>query len=173
MRLRLLFRSTVPATLLCLALAACSPQFNWREVHGDGAPFTVLLPAKPSTYAQPVDLDGLRVTMSMTAAEVDGLMFAVGSAELPDASQVPHALGAMKTAMMRNIGAGQAREKPVAGMPAVDIDADGNRGGRPLRLVGRFAASGQRVYQAVVIGPAARMTPEVVDTFLASFKPGA
>jgi hypothetical protein len=161
------------ALLLSALLCACSPQFNWREVHGDGAPFTVLLPSKPASYAQEVDLDGLRVTMSMTAAEVDGLMFAVGSAELPDAAQVPHALGAMKTAMTRNVGAEKASEKPVAGMQAVDIEATGARAGRPLRLVGRFAASGRRVYQAVVIGPASALAPEIVDTFLSSFKPGA
>ena len=168
-----LSRAALCALLLSASLCACSPQFNWREVHGEAAPFSVLLPSRPSTHAQQVDLDGVRVTMSMTAAEVDGLMFAVGSAELPDAAQVPHALAAMKTAMTRNIGAADVAEKPVPGMAATDIDAAGSRAGRPLRLVGRFTSSGRRVYQAVVIGPAPAVTPEIVDTFLSSFKPGA
>jgi hypothetical protein len=159
--------------LAALSLSACSPEYNWREIHGEQAPFTVLLPAKPSRHAQQVDLDGLRLTMSMTAAEVNGLMFAVGSAELPDPAQTGHALNAMKTAMLRNIGADAASEKPVAGMAAVDVDANGKRGGRQLRLVGRFAARGQRVYQAVIIGPPSEITPEIIETFLSSFKPGA
>jgi hypothetical protein len=78
----------------------------------------------------------------------------------------------MKTAMTRNIGADSVREKPVAGMSATDIEANGSRDGRPLRMAGRFASSGKSVYQAVVIGPASTMTPEIVETFLSSFKPG-
>jgi hypothetical protein len=157
-----------------LTLCACSPDHNWREVHGQQAPFTVLLPAKPATHAQPVNLDGIRVTMNMTAAEVNGVMFAVGSAELPDPAQVQPALKAMKTAMVRNIGGSTSRETPVAGMPAAsDIEADGSRGGRPLRMVARFTFSGKTVYQAVIVGPAQEMSPETVDTFLRSFKPGA
>jgi hypothetical protein len=60
--------------------------------------------------------------MTMTAAEIDGVVFAVGSAQLADAAQAPAAIEAMQTAMVNNIGAtvtaarhGQRRAKS---MPA-------------------------------------------------------
>ena len=42
--------------------------------------------------------------MTMAAADIDGTMFAVGSAQFTDAGQAQQALQAMKTAMVRNIG---------------------------------------------------------------------
>ena len=52
-----------------IAGTGCSPNFNWREVQGTEPSYTVLLPAKPSSHSRVVDLDGLKVTMTMTAAE--------------------------------------------------------------------------------------------------------
>ncbi|MEO8598312.1 MAG: hypothetical protein ABI656_00610, partial [bacterium] len=98
------------AVVLCL-LSACSPRLNWRQVDGVDAPFVVLMPAKPSTLSRPIDLDGLPVTMSMTAAEVDGVTFAVGVIALPDAASAPRALQAMKLALVRNINGSIESEK--------------------------------------------------------------
>ena len=100
-------------TLLLASLAwlqACNPTYNWRETRGPDAPYVVLMPAKPSSHSRPIDLNGIKVTMTMTAAEVDGVTFAVGTAELPDAAQAATALAAMKTAMVRNL-AGTVRQE--------------------------------------------------------------
>ncbi|MEO0318160.1 MAG: hypothetical protein RL404_1837 [Pseudomonadota bacterium] len=159
--------------LLVLALAACSPSLNWREVRGNDAPYVVLLPAKPTSFARPVDLGGIKVEMNMTAAEVDDVNFAVASAKIDDASQRQAALATMQAAMLRNIGSDQHREKAVmlkGGVAATEVVASGKAGTTALVLHARFAMHGNRVYQAIALGPAARLSDETADTFLSSFE---
>ncbi|RJG04816.1 hypothetical protein D3870_01175 [Noviherbaspirillum cavernae] len=155
-----------------LALSACSPTLNWRQVQGSNAPYSVLMPAKPASFSRPVNLDGLQVTMTMTAAEVDDVSYAVGSAELADASQAPHALNAMKTAMVNNIK-GTIRKEKVGGVAtapnAIDIEA-ASADNPPTVLFARFTTKGKWVYQAIILGPEKSVTPEAVDTFFSSFK---
>ncbi|MES2932637.1 MAG: hypothetical protein V4805_04020 [Pseudomonadota bacterium] len=164
-------------TLVGLALVACSPKYDWREVHGTGIPFVAMFPAKPSVFSRPVNLDGLTVTMAMTAAEIDGTTFAVGTVELADASQVPAALTAMKTAMVNNIDGKLNSEKTAVGTgrnggKSINIDASGRRGnGQAMRLLARFVAQGKRIYQVVVLGPEASISHEAGDTFFSAFRP--
>jgi len=162
-RLRLL----VPVLLAATLLAACNPTYNWREhANGDGA-YKVLFPAKPATFTRPVDLDGLRVQMTMTAAEVKGVTFAVGSAVAPDAARAQAALPAMRLALVRNIGADENAVHDEARVDALGVGA--NR--QPVRLQGRFEARGARLYQVIVLGPPDAAPPEQVDQFLSSFTP--
>jgi hypothetical protein len=159
--------------LLLAALAGCSPDYNWRQVENADAAFAALFPAKPSSHTREINLDGIRTNMSMTAAEVHGVLFAVGSTELSSPALVQPALGAMKTAMVRNIGGTIASDRNVPGpTPSTEIVANGSRNGRPVQLTARFAARNQRVYQAVVIGAPQDVPAEAIDTFLSSFKPG-
>lgn len=160
------------STLLVLALVACSPSLNWREVRGSDAPYVVLLPAKPTSFTRPVDLGGIKVDMHMTAAEVDDVNFAVATARIADAAQRQAALSAMQAAMLRNIGSAQHSEKSVTlkgGVPATEVVANGKAGNTALVLHARFAAHGERVYQAIALGPAAKLSDETADTFLSSF----
>ena len=167
------FISLAARLLLLAALAACSPDYNWRQVQNADAAFSALFPARPSSHAKEINLDGIRTNMSMTAAEVHGALFAVGSAELSSAALVQPALDAMKTAMVRNIGGTIVSDKTIPGdTPYNEVIANGSRNGQPVRLTARFAASNQRVYQAVVIGAAKDVPAEAIDTFLSSFKPG-
>lgn len=156
------------ALLAAVALAACSPKFNWRDYRSADAPFAVMFPDKPDTHTREVDLNGLKVKMTMTAVQVDGAMFAVGTGEAPDAAQAQAALDAMKTALVKNIGATVTKETRTAG---IDIEATGVQGGKPMQLVGRFVAHGRRFYQVIVMGPKSDMSAEQTDMFLSSFKP--
>ncbi|UIN21603.1 hypothetical protein [Herbaspirillum frisingense] len=166
----------VSLSLACICLAACSPRYNWREASDNGAHFVVLLPAKPASVTRPVDLDGPKVEMSMTAAEVDGLTFAAGTAELPDAASASRALDAMRTALLNNIGgqvqSGAAWPGKTEGFArTVDLDARGVSRGRPLRLVARLVARERRVYQILIVGDEKAFTEENIETFFSSFKP--
>lgn len=150
-----------------LLLAACSPKFNWREVRGKDASYSVLLPAKPATFARQIDFDGIQVTMSMTAAKVDDAVFALGSA----------ALTAMKTALVKNINCSVKSEKAsaaasVKGLSAsVDIEAVGsNREGKPEILYGHFVSQDNHIYQVIVMGPEKAVSRDNADTFIASFQ---
>ncbi|HYC41503.1 MAG TPA: hypothetical protein VEB70_00795 [Noviherbaspirillum sp.] len=171
-----MFTSTVSflgktACIACIALlAACSPKFDWREVRGSAAPFVVLLPAKPASHTRTINLDGIEVSMTMTAADVDGVMFAVGTAELPDEARAQQALAAMKTALVRNIG-GSVRKETVSAPGALPRTINIEAAGAESRvLFGRFVANGRHIYQVIAVGKENALPPEAVDTFLTSFK---
>jgi len=153
-------------------MTGCSPKFDWREVRGSDAPYVVALPGKPATHARTVDLDGVQVMMSMTAAETDGVTFAVGTAELPDAAQAKNALVAMKTALVRNIGGTITNEKSESAL--ISVEASGppgaGSGGQPRLLLARFIAQDKRVYQLVVVGRENAVARDAADTFFTSFR---
>ncbi|TFW17904.1 hypothetical protein [Duganella callida] len=155
--------------LLTASLSACSPKYDWRDYRSPDAPYAILFPGKPATQTRAIHLGQLETKMTMAATEIDGVVFAVGSAQLADATQAPAALEAMKTAMISNIGATitSSRQLPNG---ALEIDASGSRNGHSMRLTGRFLSSGKRLYQVVVIGPAGRVDADTVDTYLSSFK---
>lgn len=176
----LTFRTVFTAALATVLLGACSPQFNWRDYSGETAPYRVMFPDKPSTHTRKIDLDGLKVDMTMTAAQVNGTMFAVGTAEAPDPASAEKALTAMKTALVNNIGATIKSEKvgktsSAAGSTrvrsaAIDIEASGQQKGEPMKLIGHFESRNNRFYQVVVMGKEKDLTRENVDMFMSSFK---
>ena len=171
------FQRAILCAAVLLTLAACSPKYDWREVQGAGAPYFILLPAKPSSLSRQINIDGTEVTMTMTAAEAGEVTFAAGTAELPDAAKAQQALGAMKTALVKNI-AGTVRQEKVTGPAAapteIEIEAIGTPGshtdGQPRVMFARFIAKDKRVYQLVVVGAEKNVTRELVDTFLTSFR---
>lgn len=164
------------ATLLC----ACHPKYDWRDYRSQDAPFVVLFPDKPASYTRNVELDGLTVKMTMVAAQIEGTMFAVGSAEVPDAKLAPAALAAMKTALVRNIGGTVTTEKSSTAASAsgskstldsaIDVQASGAQGGVPMQLIGHFVAHDKRIYQVIVMGKQKAIVRDQVDMFMSSFK---
>lgn len=166
----------ITALACALLLAACSPKYDWREVRGGGAPFIVTLPAKPASHTRQIDLEGLPVTMTMTAAEVDKVTFAVGAAELGDAALASKALMSMKTALVRNIGGTIRKEKTGTTPSMIEIEASGppgpGSGGQPRLLLARFYAKDRFIYQVIVTGGEKSLSREAADTFFTSFKPG-
>jgi hypothetical protein len=168
-------RTILAGILLALSLSACTPRFDWREVRGTDAPYIVLMPAKPSTQTRSVNIGGATVDMTMTAADVNGVTFAVGSAEFADAAQATAALGAMKSALVRNIGGTILHETTASAAPppttSVSIDAIGPDGARQQHLFARLVARERRVYQVLVVGAEKAIERESVDMFLDSFKP--
>jgi hypothetical protein len=163
-----LLSSLVIPVLAAVVLAGCSPSYNWRDYNSPDAPFQAMFPDKPVTHARSVNLDGLTVNMTMTAADIDGTVYAIGSAEAPDAAQAQKAVAAMKTAMVKNIGATVTREEKKNS--AIKIDAKGAQNGVPMRLVGHFESRGTRVYQVIVMGKEKSVPQDEVDMFMSSFK---
>ena len=154
----------VPILLASALLAGCNPAYSWRDYTSEDGRFKALLPAKPATLTRTVDLNGLQVEMTMTAAKVDNTTFAVGTGVAPDAAGAQAALPAMRLALLRNIGAPDA-----AATNDLNVDVTGAGQGTPMHLSGRFAAKGNRVYQVIVLGPAGKTPPEQVEQFLTSF----
>ena len=168
MKKRLFCAASLAAALF---LSGCNPTYNWRDYSSTDAPYRIMFPAKPVTHTRSVDLNGMQVEMTMTAAEVEGAMFAVGTGVAPDAAQAQAAVAAMKTALVRNIGAKVERESTAAAgaNAAVDIDAIGSANGQPMKLRGHFEARGKRFYQVIVMGKASAMSAERTDQFISSF----
>ena len=176
--------SPLKTLFICLlasaALAGCSPKYNWRDYSSQDAPFRVMFPDKPATHTRSIDLNGMKVNMTMTAAQIDGANFAVGSAEAPDAAAAEAALALMKTALVRNIGATITSEKASKAATtkdsvteqgaSIDIEANGLQNGVPMRLVGHFESRNKRFYQVIVMGKQKDITQEQVDMFMSSFK---
>ncbi|MEO5932147.1 MAG: hypothetical protein ABIQ08_01150 [Duganella sp.] len=160
------------ALLMTAALSACSPQYDWRDYRANDAPYAVLFPAKPASQTRTVKLGELDVSMTMTAAEVDGVVFAVGSAQLADAARAPAALEAMKTALVNNIAATVTKSAASASgaQTVLDIEAKGSRNGEPMLLIGRFIAKDKRIYQVIVMGREKNIVRDTVETWFASFK---
>lgn len=179
MRLSLIKSFLLPALAAGL-LMACSPTYNWRDYSSQDAPFRVMFPDKPTVHKRSIDIGGMPVEMTMTAVDVNGTTFAVGSAEAPDAAQAQAALAAMQTALIRNIGATVTKQKSSAaaavsganGMQAasLDIEAIGVHNGTPMKLIGHFESRNKRFYQVIVMGKANAMSSEQIDQFMSSFK---
>ena len=158
---------------ICLAaclsglLSACSPPFNWREYHGDNAPYTVLMPDKPASLSRQVELAGLKLTMTMNAAEVKGISFAVGSLRVSDPGQAGIVMQAMRAGLLANIRSQPAQVRTLAdgSLSAAGSSIDG----KPLKMHARFVSHGNWVYQVVVTGPEAALNQELSDNFLGSF----
>ncbi len=173
----LLLALTLAASLL---LSACSPQYDWRDYRRADASFFAVFPGKPSTHARDIDLDGLKVTMTMTAAEVNGTMFAVGSAKVPDATKAQAAIKVMKLALLKNINSTVKHEKTASATrvsgtarmqnASIEIEASGVQNGTPMLLVGRFIAQDNRIYQVIVLGKEKTVSRDAIEMFMSSFK---
>lgn len=170
------------AALAALVLAACAPEYNWRELRSVDHGWSVMLPGKPATLSRRIRLDAVEVEMTMQGAKVGDTSFTVAVAELPEDTPAARAaaLAAMRTGMLRNIeGTVQAqRDTAVAAidpagtavgeLPALRLEARGTVKGRAVSLSAGFAAEGARAWQWVVIGP--EVDREEAATFLDSFR---
>jgi hypothetical protein len=168
-------------TAISLMLAGCSPPYNWREIRPEAQGFAVLMPAKTAAMNREIDLDGLRVSMSMVGARVDASLFTVGVVDLDrDAiEQRGRALTAMRVGMLRNVAASTIAERAIelpivdasgrtlSRTPALRVDARGRVGGQPIRMSAIFVSRGERLWQAVAIEPEPGGEPSatMIDSF--------
>lgn len=98
------------AALAVATLAACAPEYDWREVRSTHDGWFAMLPGKPVSLTRRISLDSLEVSMSMQGARVGETTFTIAVAELPDDAPATRdrAVAAMRAGMLRNIGAGAA-----------------------------------------------------------------
>lgn len=160
-------------------LAACSPTYNWRTVSNDASGYSVDLPAKPRSDQRDVDIDGTLMHMRMQTAEVNDVLFVVGTVALPDARHETQqqALAFLRDGLAHNVGMA-----PDARDIAVPVATGGAVGGIEMRLTGkagekaesrtihaRLVAKGARVYEVAIVGRA-EPPAEQIDQFFQSFR---
>ena len=158
--------------MLMLMLAACSPKFNWRDVHNAEAAYLVQLPDKPASLRRPVQLGSQTVIMQMTAAQVDGVRFAVGAAQLPTAEAAQANVTVMQGNLVRNMGGRlNSQHNSIANSGGkVSLIDEFEAGNASLTMQARLVAHGTWIYEVLVAGPRATWNQEAVDIFLASFQ---
>lgn len=178
-------RRAAVATLVApvfAGLAGCAPEHDWREVRVDDAGSVATLPGRPARMSRSIHLESMKLEMTMVGAQVRGVAYTVGSVALPDPGEptLARALGAMRVAMVRNIGGTERGARPVkvalvdaGGAPAgtvdaLEVEALGRMREREATLFARFVGVPGLALQAVVLGPAVER--ELAQVFLESLK---
>jgi hypothetical protein len=148
----------VPALLLALAAAACSPTFNWREIRVESTPLRAMLPCKPDKASRKVPMAGADVELDVLGCETGGATFAVLHATLRDPSRANEVLVQWNRATLANLhGTATATGAfKLPGATPVDggaqrVSATGKRqDGSAVRGEAAYFARGNQVFQAVV-----------------------
>ena len=160
-----------------LALAACSPAFNWREVRPENTRLKVLLPCKPDKAQKVVPLGGQATTLSMLGCDAGGATFAVVVADVGDAAQAATVLALWQELTLANMKAVPDTRQLIpqkiigasAAVPIVRVQAQGQRaGGAAVSGQAAYFAQGSQVFQVVMYAP--KIAPDVAETFFSSLK---
>jgi hypothetical protein len=168
---------TLFAAAALLALAACSPVFNWREVRIENTRLSLLLPCKPDKAKKMVPLGGQPSTLSMLGCDAGGATFAVAVADLGDAAKAAPVLAQWQSLTLANMKAvpGTSQVLPLklpgaaAEPPALQVFAQGQRAdGTAVSGQAAYFSQGSQVFQVVMY--AAQITPEVAEMFFSSLK---
>ena len=164
-----LFASTVAVAVL--ALGACTPTFNWRDVPIGKKGMVALLPCKAdrATRAQPFGDES--VDVDMAGCEAGGATFAVAHANAVDAMQAETWLRAWRSSIHSQLEGQKTREMPAVVSGAATTPApwelqtlDGGAG-TPVRIrwFAQRASTGVSLYQAMVLGRPS--SEEAIETF--------
>jgi len=162
------------AVALVLALSACSPTFNWREVRPAGTPLLALMPCKPELATRTVPLGGDAPTeLHMHSCETAGITFALAWSDVGEASRSAQAMAVLRQASLAAIRVDPAQvDAAVLQWPARVPGAQNARGlqaqgtqhqQRAVQMRAVHFSRGSQVFQAAVYGSA--LPDEVSATF--------
>ena len=93
--------------LSLLALAGCTPEYNWRELSVADDRAVVLFPSRVQTEQRTIRVEGVELVFSLTSAAVDQSVFSVGYAPLSptlDAAQTERLVRAFAVALAARVG---------------------------------------------------------------------
>ncbi len=93
------------AGALSLALGACSPALDWREVRPADSDVVALFPCKPQRLARQLTLAGAKVQMNLVTCTAKEATYGIGYALLADPTRVTPAIDELRRAAAANIGA--------------------------------------------------------------------
>ena len=164
-------RLLTPSLAALLALAACSPGLDWREVRPDGADVLVMFPCKPTFTVHPATR-AEPVAMGLAQCEASGQSFALSWAEVGDPAQLSAALRQMRESLASKMSARRSESRPLH-VPGMTPNSEARQqtliGSQQQAQVAVFTR-GQRVYQALMLG--ARPNAGAWDAFINSLRLG-
>src|SRR3954470_3896004 len=164
-----------PAAAL-LALAGCTPTFNWREITVDAAALHATFPCKPDTAKRKVPFTRERELLVHAAGcEAGGAAYAVLWADVGSQAELAPALAQWKHASLAPSHASVEREEPyqprgsLAQPQPVMLRATGRRAdGSGAKSQSAYFARGTVVFQAVVFAPG--LNAEMTEPFFAGLR---
>ncbi len=153
-----------------LALAACSPTFDWHSVPLPGTQLVAELPCRPGRFQRDVTVAGLPLKLYMLSCEAGGVTYGVATAEVGDPAQVEAVLRALRDGAASAIRSSDSPAGALNMRGATPFSGNSSahlRGRRPdgeevqeaIRVFGR----GTRVFQASAVG--ARLPEAAVRPF--------
>jgi hypothetical protein len=161
--------------LAVLALLACSPALNWREVPLNR--LTALLPCKPDRAQRTVHLGSQALQMDMAGCEAAGGLFAISHLRLSAPGQAAQVLADWRAGTLRSMHSTAVTElpwRPVAGagapaLPPVLLEATG-KGADGTVVQARLAwlVDGVDLFLLAVYAP--RLTADMTETLFSELK---
>ncbi len=137
-------RKTLLLTIVTMALAACSPDQNWRQVTFEGTALKVQLPCKPDRTTREVPLGGTPVQLAVVGCESGGAMLAVMTAPLPAGADAQAVLAGWQQATLAHLQAASP----------LQAEAWSRQGMLPLAAAQRIQAQGRRADGQPVVAQA-------------------
>jgi hypothetical protein len=151
-------------TLVSLALSACSPALNWRQVSIAEAAVELQFPCKPERQVQ--------AGLGLVHCEAAGMRFVLGWREWPEPSAAQRAVAQAAAEAGARMSATPVLDQG-ASLPADALSWAGTGRYRLDSPSGRVEmqvwARGLTAYQAYVIGPG-RVQNEAAQVFLSSVR---
>lgn len=159
---------------MLLVTAACSPTFNWRVIPNTDIGYQATFPDKPVTATREIALAGHTVPLTLQAAVVNDIYFAVGTVPLTNewADKAQDLQLALAEALSRNVNVTFERPKSLVwqGKPALESDVIGKiPDGKKIRAVGRFLQYNGHVIEVLVMGPEGEVTELELTQFIGGF----
>lgn len=154
--------------LYALALLACSPSLDWREVRPADAGLLALFPCKPEINSRPAT-PAEPARMGLAQCKAAGLSFALSWAEVADPALVTPALRQMRESLAGKLAAQAGPSQPlqVPGMtPNPEAQSQSLSGSQQARVA--VFTRGRLVYQAVMLG--AKPNEAAWESFVGSLK---
>lgn len=166
---------------LVLALSACSPAFNWREVRVPEGSLSLMLPCKPDRGSRSVPWGGQSVEMAMLGCEAGEALLALSHLPLPTGLTPGQALTQWRQVTLRHLGADPASGPTEAFVPSGALglpeslrqtvsgrQPDGRAVQVQLAWFAHADAGGTRLFQAAFYAP--KVPAEPAQTWLDSLK---
>lgn len=151
-----------------IALAACSPSLDWREVRPADSGVLVLFPCKPEINSRPATA-AEPARMGLAQCKAAGLSFSLSWAELADPAQITPALRQMRESLAGKLAAAPAAPKPLQ-IPGMTPNPEAQSQSLAGTQAGQVAVftRGRMVYQAVMLGT--KPDAAAWDSFVGSLK---
>jgi len=153
-----------------LALLACSPALDWREVRAEGGELIVLLPCKPEKLSRRIAIAGEPTDVTLQACTAQGTTWALTSADVGEPMRVDPALAALRRARTENLAGRETQAQPwqLEGMrpsvQAAQVTVSGQRpDGSAVVEHGWYFARGTRVFHVAALG--GTPSAEALETF--------